>query len=61
MHVSDEEAHQHTPSRVSLELGELPTGFSSPAPSPPGELSEVPPPPPELPELPGLPGTLEFN
>ena len=46
------------PSRVSLELGELPTGFSSlaPSPSPPEELREVPQPPPELPELPGLPG-----
>ena len=51
------------PSRVSLELGELPTGFSSPAPSPspPEKLREVPQPPPELPELPGLPGTAEFN
>ena len=51
------------PSRVSLELGELPTGFSSPAPSPspPEELREVPQPPPELPELPGLPGSSEFN
>ena len=49
------------PSRVSLELGELPTGFWSPAPSPPEELTEVPQPPPELPELPGLPGSSEFN
>ena len=50
------------PSRVSLELGELPTGFSSPAPSPPSEeLREVPQPPPKLPELPGLPGSSEFN
>ena len=44
----------HAPSRVSLELGELPTGFSSPAPSPPEELQEVPQPPPKLPELLGL-------
>ena len=53
----------HAPSRVSLELGELPTGFSSPAlsPSPPEELQEVPQPPPELPELPGLPGSSDFN
>ena len=45
------------PSRVSLEEGELPTGFSSPAPSPSPteELQEVPPPPPELPGVP------EFN
>ena len=51
------------PSRVSLEQGELPTGFSSPAPSlsPLEELRKVPQPPPELPELPGLPGTIEFN
>ena len=51
------------PSRVSLELGELPTGFSSPAPSPspPEELREVPQPPPELPKLPGLPGSSDFN
>ena len=49
------------PSRVSLELGKLPTGFSSPAPSPPEELQEVPLPSPELPELPGLPGSTEFN
>ena len=51
------------PSRVSLELGKLPTGFSSlaPSPSPPEELTEVPQPPPKLPELPGLPGTVEFN
>ena len=51
------------PSRVSLELGKLPTGFSSPAPSPPTseELCEVPLPPPELPELPELPGIPEFN
>ena len=51
------------PSRVSLELGELPTGFSSPAPSPapPEELREVPQPPPELPKLPGLPGSSNFN
>ena len=50
------------PSRVSLEQGELPTGFSSPAPSPsPEELTEVPQPPPELPKLPGLPGTVELN
>ena len=51
------------PSRVSLELGEVPTGFSSPAlsPSPPEELTEVPQPPSELPELPGLPGTSDFN
>ena len=51
------------PSRVFLELGELPTGFSSPAPSPspPEELQEVPQPPPELPELPGLPGSSDFN
>ena len=53
----------HTPSRVSLELGELPTGFSSPAlsPSPTEELREVPQPPPELSELPGLPGSSDFN
>ena len=53
----------HAPSRVSLELGELPTGFSSPAPSPSPleELTEVPQLPPELPKLPGLPGTSEFN
>ena len=51
------------PSRVSLEQGELPTGFSSPAPSlsPPEELREVPLPPPELPELPELPGVPKFN
>ena len=51
-----------TPSRVSLEQGELPTGFSSPAPSPspPEELSEVPQPPPKLPEF-DLPGVPEFN
>ena len=51
------------PSRVSLEQGELPTGFSSPAPSPspPEELLEVPLPPPELPKLPELPGVPEFN
>ena len=49
------------PSSVSLELGELPTWFSSPAPSPPEELREVPQPPPELPELPGLPGSSNFN
>ena len=51
------------PSRVSLEEGELPTGFSTPAPSPPTseELCEVPLPPPELPELPELPGIPEFN
>ena len=49
-----------TPSRVSLEQGELPTGFSSPAPSPPEELQVVPSPPPELPEL-ELPGVPEFN
>ena len=51
------------PSRVSLEEGEIPTGFSTPepSPSPPEELSEVPLPPPELPKLPGLPGTSEFN
>ena len=50
------------PSRVSLEQGELPTGFSSPAPSPspPEELSEVPQPPPESPEF-DLPGVPEFN
>ena len=50
------------PSRVSLELGELPTGFSSPAPSSPPteELQVVPPPPPKLPEL-DLPGGPEFN
>ena len=50
------------PSRVSLEQGELPTGFSSPAPSPSPseELQEVPPPPPELPEF-DLPGVPEFN
>ena len=50
------------PSRVSLEQGELPTGFSSPAlsPSPSEELQEVPPPPPELPEF-DLPGVPEFN
>ena len=47
------------PSRVSLEQGELPTGFSSPAPSSPEELQEVPQPPLELPKLPGLPGTSE--
>ena len=53
----------HAPSRVSLEQGELPTGFSSPAlsPSPPEELQEVPPPPPKLPELPELPSVPEFN
>ena len=52
-----------TPSRVSLELGELPTGFSSPAlsPSPPEELREVPQTPPKLPELPGLPSSTDFN
>ena len=50
-----------TPSRVSLELGEIPTGFSSPALSSPEELQEVPQPPPELPELPGLPRSIEFN
>ena len=51
------------PSRVSLEQGEIPTGFSSPepSPSPPEELREVPEPPPEHPKLPGLPGTVEFN
>ena len=51
------------PRSVYLEQGKLPTGFSSPAPSPspPEELREVPLPPPELPELPGLPGTSEFN
>ena len=51
------------PSRVFLEEGELPTGFSSPAlsPSPPEELREVPLPPPELPELPELPGVPDFN
>ena len=51
------------PSRVSLEQGELPTGFSSPAlsPSPPEELREVPLPPPKLPELPELPGISHFN
>ena len=51
------------PSRVSLELGELPTGFSLPAPSPspPEELREVPQPPPKLPKLPGNPGTIKFN
>ena len=48
------------PSRVSLEQGELPTGFSSPAPSPPEELQVVSSPPPELPEL-ELPGVPEFN
>ena len=53
----------HAPSRVSLEEGELPTGFSSPAPSPypPEELREVPLSPPELPELPELPGVSYFN
>ena len=56
----------HAPSRVSLEQGELPTGFSLPAlsPSPPEELQEVPLPPPklpELPELPELPGVPYFN
>ena len=53
----------HAPSRVSLEQGELPTGFSLPAlsPSPPEELREVPLPPPELPELPELPGVPDFN
>ena len=53
----------HAPSRVSLEQGELPTGFSSPAPSPPPpeELQEVLLPPPELPELPGLPGISDFS
>ena len=52
-----------TPSRVSLEEGEIPTGFSTPEslPSPPEELSIVPQPPPELPELPELPGIPEFN
>ena len=52
-----------TPSRVSLDEEELPTGFSTPAPSPPlsEELREVPPPPPKLPELPKLPGIPEFN
>ena len=51
------------PSRVLLEEGELPTGFSTPAlsPPPPEELSEVPLPPPELPELPELPGIPDFN
>ena len=57
------------PSRVSLEQGELPTGFSSPAPSPspPEELQEVPLPPPKIPELPELnkllelPSVPEFN
>ena len=51
------------PSRVSLEEGELPTGFSTPAPSPPTseELCEVPLPPPELPELPELPGVPDCN
>ena len=50
------------PSRVSLEQGEIPTGFSSPAPSPTPseELREVPPPPPELPEF-DLPGIPEFD
>ena len=51
------------PSRVSLEESELPTGFSTPALSPPPleKLREVPLPPPELPELPELPGIPEFN
>ena len=50
------------PSRVSLEQGELPTGFSSPAPSPSPqeELRVVPPPPPILPEF-DFPGVPEFN
>ena len=51
-----------TPSRVSLEQGEIRTGFSSPAPSPTPseELPLVPQPPPELPEF-DLPGFPEFN
>ena len=53
------------PSRVSLEQGEIPTGFTSPAPSPSQEeeLLYVPPPPPEIPELPELdiPGAPDFN
>ena len=51
------------PSRVSLEQGEIHTGFSSPAPSPTPseeELPLVPQPPPELPEF-DLPGFPEFN
>ena len=49
------------PSRVSLEEGEIPTGFSTPSLSPPEELWEVPLPPSELPELPELPGASDFN
>ena len=60
---SPETETAHAPSRVSLEQGELPTGFSTPAPSPPTseELQEVPLPSPELPKLPELPGIPEFN
>ena len=51
------------PSRVSLEEGEIPSGFSTPepSPSPTEELQEVPLPPPKLSELPELPGVSDFN
>ena len=51
----------HAPSRVSLEQGELPTGFSSPAPSPsPPDEIQVVPQPLKLPEF-DLPGVPELN